>query len=302
MTSLSPCWTSVSSYKPSITATGSGPSGRPKLRVRLTQQVRLTLRVTQKLLGILSRVQRQGPGEPETWSRLDQETGQGWKADPSGVSAPHGQQPMPVLWKNWAYCQGVFENIGHHSPSPHHCHRITGVFHGGGEKRLSSLQTPTPPGDCISSVCAQTIITLNASITTPNALIIPVTTETIPDTPLMSLVDLGSLDSFIDSGFMEKHHLAAYTIPAIRLCLIDSTCNSVITQAIKLHIHFSSGKKQTVNFYLTPLDSSCTLMLGHHWLAHYNPSIDWVKGSIDFHIDGNLSITSNPNTTAGSGC
>ena len=99
----------------------------------------------------------------------------------------------------------------------------------------------------------------------------------------MSLVDSGSSDSFIDLGFVEKHHLAAYTIPAIRLRLIDGTCNSIITQAIKLHIHFLSGEKQTMNFYVTPLASSCTLMLRHHWLTTYNPSIDWVKGSIHFH-------------------
>ena len=59
---------------------------------------------------------------------------------------------------------------------------------------------------CISPIHAQTIITLNASITTPDALIILVTSKSIPDTPLMSLVD---------SGFVEKHHLAVYTIPAI---------------------------------------------------------------------------------------
>ena len=96
----------------------------------------------------------------------------------------------------------------------------------------------------------------------------------------MSLVDSGSLDSFIDLGFVEMHHLAAYTIPAIRLHLIDSTCNSVITQAIKLHIHFLSSEKQHVNFYVTPLDSSCTLVLSYHWLNQYNPSIDWVHNHI----------------------
>ena len=101
----------------------------------------------------------------------------------------------------------------------------------------------------------------------------------------MSLVDSGSSDSFIDSGFVEKHHLAAYTIPAIRLCLIDGTCNSIITQAIKLHIRFSSGKKQHVNFYVTPLDSSCTLVLRYRWLNWYNPSIDWVHHRITFHAN-----------------
>ena len=85
---------------------------------------------------------------------------------------------------------------------------------------MSSLQPPAPPGGCVSSLRAQTIITLNASITTPDALIILVTSEAIPDTQLMSLVDSGSLDSFIDSGFVEKHHLAAYTIPTIRLHLL----------------------------------------------------------------------------------
>ena len=134
----------------------------------------------------------------------------------------------------------------------------------------------------MSPIRAQTIITLNASITTPDTLIIPVTSELIPDTPLMSLVDSGSSDSFIDSGFMEKHHLAAYTIPAIRLCLIDCTCNSIITQAIKLHICFLSGKKQHVNFYVTHLDSSCTLVLRYYWFTQYNPLIDWVHSHIIF--------------------
>ena len=30
-------------------------------------------------------------------------------------------------------------------------------------------------------------------------------------------------------------------------------------------------------------------MLGHCWLTRYNPSIDWVKGSIDFHMKATLA-------------
>src|SRR6266481_2622310 len=116
----------------------------------------------------------------------------------------------------------------------------------------------------------------------PYALMIQVTCELTKDLVLPLLVDSRLLDSFIDSHVVERHHLAAYTIPLVKLCLIDGTCNSVITQALKMHIHFPSGETHYITFYVTPLDLSCTIVLGHRWLTQHNPLIDWVKSSIIF--------------------
>src|SRR6266481_737894 len=217
--------------------------------------------------------------------------------DPSGASALSGQQPVPVLCQTGAHRQGLSQNQLLRSKGSRRRHRgrLRDHIRHGGKKRMSSPPDDAPIEGCVGQLRAQTTVRLNASATSsPDALMIPVTSESTKDLVLPSLVDSGSSDLFIDLHVIERHHLTAYTIPPVKLRLIDSTCNSIITQALKMHIRFPSGETHYITFYVTPLDPSCAIMLGHCWLTQHNPLIDWVKSSVVFRNTPSKTIRTPP--------
>jgi len=88
------------------------------------------------------------------------------------------------------------------------------------------------------------LLSMHPLFSNPDSLTLSLTSDTLPNMVLKSLVDSGSSDSFIYSVFVQTQHLPAYGIPPIKLRLIDGTSNSVISQALDLQIHFPTGESR----------------------------------------------------------
>jgi len=63
---------------------------------------------------------------------------------------------------------------------------------------------------------------------------------------------------------MDTHHLKTSATPPVALYLFDSLSNNTISEIVNLLIIFFTGNCINLDFYVTPLDSFYSLVLGYN--------------------------------------
>ena len=98
---------------------------------------------------------------------------------------------------------------------------------------------------------------------------------------MKALIDCGAMAEFIDHEFVHTHEL--WTYPLLHpICLYntDGSPNEIrkITEAIDLVVQYKSHRSQS-KFYVSSIGHKA-IILGHTWLAEYNPNINWHTGEV----------------------
>ena len=142
------------------------------------------------------------------------------------------------------------------------------------------------------------LIRLNVStLSDPHSLFVSLTSllilgqDHLNKIPFHTFVNSRSTHCFVDSKFVDTHHLKTSATLPVALCLFDGSSNSIISEIANLPIIFSIGDCMNLDFYVTLLDYSYSLVFGYNWLTQHNLLIDWINRLINFHLSLQKNLT-----------
>ena len=119
--------------------------------------------------------------------------------------------------------------------------------------------------DCVNPDYMSCILCLNASaLSNSTSLKIKLTLKITSELPFLALIDSGPTHCFIKRKFIKKNKIKTYPIGPLPLTLFNRSVNTYLTEAMDLELHFSTGEELPVTFYVTSLDLTCTIVLGHN--------------------------------------
>ena len=97
-----------------------------------------------------------------------------------------------------------------------------------------------------------------------------------------AFIDSISTYYFLNLKFVNTHYLKISATLPVALHLFDGSSNNIISEIANLPIIFPASSCINLDFYVTLLNSSYSLVLRCNWLTQHNSLINWVNRLIKF--------------------